>query len=437
MRTTALNMIILSGLLLILSAFSGFSQNPSWMYWDPWNAPIPSRLISALAIDENDIKWIGTEPVCGGGICTDGGLAAFDGINWIVYDTSNSTLNSNFITALSIDINNIIWAGTGHGEVSSFDGTNWEAHPFPSKDNPIITSIATDLYAYIWVTTEGNGLFMFDGIDWDTYHSGNSILLDYLNCVEVGPDNAVWVGGAGNMLFKYTGTEWIEVSLPDGIYFASTIAIDHENRIWTGSDGIFCMYFAGAWTVFDETITGIPDSTIGYVFDITFDISGNTWIGHSKGLIRYDGSEWTTFLPSNSGLLSKEILSLAADDLGNLWIGTADTGLIAYQEGGVVGMKDLLPPKQSITGTKVFPNPFTSSVTIEYTVEQAGRVLLQVYDMQGRVICILEDGLKSSGTHSVVWDGKNKNGKPLSPGVYLLQHISGEEKLSWQLIHNP
>lgn len=431
-------MIMLSGLLLILSAFSGFSQNPSWMYWDPWNAPIPSRLISALAIDENDIKWIGTEPVCGGGICTDGGLAAFDGINWIVYDTNNSTLNSNFITALSIDINNIIWAGTGHGEVSSFDGTNWEAHPFPSKDNPIITSIATDLYAYVWVTTEGNGLFMFDGIDWDTYHSGNSILLDYLNCVEVGPDNAAWVGGAGNMLFKYTGTEWIEVSLPDGIYFASTIAIDHENRIWTGSDGIFCMYFAGAWTVFDETITGIPDSTIGYVFDITFDISGNTWIGHSKGLIRYDGSEWTTYLPSNSGLLSKEILSLAADDLGNLWIGTADTGLIAYQEGGVVGIHDnLIQAEANIVLYSAYPNPFSETINIRYDLEDASPIHLSIIDLQGRTVRILKNEFQAPGNYFLSWDGKDEHGNTSAPGIYIYRLISGDTQHSQQIILFP
>jgi len=432
-------MIILSVLLLILSAFSGFSQNPSWMYWDPWNAPIPSSLISALAIDENDIKWIGTEPVCGGGICTDGGLAAFDGINWIVYDTNNSSLNSNFITALSIDMNNTIWAGTGHGEVSSFDGTNWEAHPFPSKDNPIITGIATDLYAYVWVTTEGNGLFVFDGIDWDSYHSGNSILLDYLNCVEVGPDNAVWVGGAGNMLFKYTGSAWLEIGLPDGIYFASTIAIDHENRIWSGSDGSFCMYFAGAWTIFDETITGIPDSAIGYVFDITFDISGNTWIGHSKGLIRFDGSEWTTYLPSNSGLLSKEILSLASDDLGNLWIGTADTGLIAYQEGGVVGITEERGTRndERASLSAPYPNPSSGPVNIQYELRTFSQLHLSILDLNGRIVCVLEDGMQNKGIHNIIWDSKHDDGSSCPAGVYIIRMISDKIISSHQIILQP
>ncbi|MEN8225292.1 MAG: hypothetical protein ABFS05_08020, partial [Bacteroidota bacterium] len=341
MRNPVGKYIILIAIFLLTLHLNLFSQHPAWMYWDPWTAPIPSRIVNALEVDADGIKWIGTEPVCGGGICTDGGLAAFDGVNWTIYDSLNSSLNSNFIRSLGLDLEEVLWVGTGHGQVSSFDGSNWEAYPFPIPVNVPVTSISCDLYGHIWAATEGNGIFMYDGAGWDHYHSANSILSNYLSSVEAGPDNAVWTGGTGDLLFKFTGSEWEAVALPDELFFTSAIAIDHENRIWVGSDGVFCSFYAGAWTVFDESITGIPDSTIGYVFDITFDDSGNTWIGHSEGLIKYDGAEWTTFLPSNSGMLSRHVLSLAADILGNLWIGTADTGLIAYQEGGVVKISDI------------------------------------------------------------------------------------------------
>ncbi len=421
--------------LILASHLSSFSQNPSWMYWDPWTCSIPSRFIADIAIDEEGVKWIATEPVCGGGICTDGGLAAFDGTNWIVYDSLNSSLNSNFIGAVTLDPDEVVWVGTGHGEVSSFDGNNWESHPFPTKDNVAIKSMASDLYGYIWVATEGSGLYMFDDTAWDHYHSGNSILPDYLNSVAAGPDNSVWTGGTGNKLYKYTGA-WIESSLPDDIYFTSAIAIDHENRIWVGSEGVFCNYYAGEWTVFDENITGIPDSSIGYVFDIEFGLSGNTWIGHSKGLIKYDGSEWHTYEPSNSGLLSENILSLAADELGNLWIGTADTGLIAYQEGGVVGISELrtLNSELRISLAHPFPNPSGGAVNIQYELFEPTPIQLSIIDLYGRTVRILEDGTQNKGIHKIIWDGRNDDGSLCPPGIYLIRIICNNTILSRQII---
>jgi ligand-binding sensor domain-containing protein len=49
----------------------------------------------AIAIDEQGNKWIGT---------VNGGLAKFDGVNWTVYNTSNSGLPSNLVPwAIAID----------------------------------------------------------------------------------------------------------------------------------------------------------------------------------------------------------------------------------------------------------------------------------------------------------------------------------------------
>jgi ligand-binding sensor domain-containing protein len=382
----------------------------------------------ALAIDDNGIKWIATEPICGGGICTDGGLASFDGETFTVYDSLNSTLNSNFIGAVTIDFNNIVWAGTGHGEVSSYDGTSWVAHPFPTKTNVAVTSIAADLYGYIWATTEGNGLYMYDGIEWAHFHSGNSVLVDYLSSVRVGPDNSVWVGGSGNTLFKFTDA-WTELPLPEEVFFTSCISTDNENRVWVGSDGIFCNYHAGAWTVFNESITGIPDTSMGYVFDIDFDIHGNIWIAHSEGLIKYDGAEWTTYLPSNSGLLSRHIMSLEIDILGNMWIGTADTGLIAYHEGGVVGMIEDRESKNEdrFALKNAYPNPFSSEINIGIVLNEDEDILIHIIDMSGRKIKILHEGLITAGEYLLSWDGKDEKGVECPAGIYLVRYQAGKQ----------
>lgn len=428
MKRPVVRYIILVIGLLMVSGITR-SQNPAWMYWDPWTCTIPSRYLSDIEVDAEGKKWIGTEPVCGGGICTDGGLAVFDGYTWFVYDSLNSSLNSNFIGSVHIDADDVVWVGTNHGEVSSFDGSTWEKHPFPVSVNVPVFSIESDLYGNIWAATGGQGLFMYNGSVWEQHHSGNSILPDYLSSVDVGPDNSVWAGGTGNTIFKYTG-DWTGTAMPVEMYFTSTIAINHENSVWVGSDGVFCNYFAGAWTVYDENITGIPDTAIGYVFDITFDYSGSTWIGHSKGLIKYDGADWTTYLPSNSGLLSEHIQALAADELGNLWIGTADTGLIAYQENGVVSISDIRYSKSDIRVSLLppFPNPSEGAVTIQYELEEATHIQLSIVDIFGRVVETLNMGSENKGKYSIIWNNDKLK------GIYFIRLNSNNQSLSRKLI---
>ena len=53
------------------------------------------------------------------------------------------------------------------------------------------------------------------------------------------------------------------------------------------------------------------------------------------GLAKFDGTNWTVYNTSNSGLPDNDVSSLAIDGSGNKWIGTGG-GLAVYNEGGVV-----------------------------------------------------------------------------------------------------
>jgi hypothetical protein len=59
------------------------------------------------------------------------------------------------------------------------------------------------------------------------------------------------------------------------------------------------------------------------------------------------------------------------------------------------------------------PNPFSDITNIRYKLEKAGNVQIKITDMAGRVISDLNEGFRSSGNHSVQYDGSQ-----LSKGVY-------------------
>jgi hypothetical protein len=72
------------------------------------------------------------------------------------------------------------------------------------------------------------------------------------------------------------------------------------------------------------------------------------------------------------------------------------------------------------------PSPFRESTTIEYALPREGPVRLEVLDIAGRRVRVLESGLREAGPHRVWWDGRAENGRPAAAGVYHLLLRSAE-----------
>ena len=66
-----------------------------------------------------------------------------------------------------------------------------------------------------------------------------------------------------------------------------------------------------------------------------------------------------------------------------------------------------------------FPNPFNASTAIRYRLPEASETELGVYDLLGQEVRRLVDGRAEAGTHSVLWDGRDGDGKAVGSGIYL------------------
>ena len=73
-----------------------------------------------------------------------------------------------------------------------------------------------------------------------------------------------------------------------------------------------------------------------------------------------------------------------------------------------------------------YPNPFNPTTTIEFEVPHSMDVVLNIYDISGRLIKTLVDGTKYTGIHSAVWDGTDQNGNNVANGLYIYKLMSNQ-----------
>ena len=76
-----------------------------------------------------------------------------------------------------------------------------------------------------------------------------------------------------------------------------------------------------------------------------------------------------------------------------------------------------------------FPNPFNPITNIEYYNTHEGFVSLNVYDVLGRKVAVLVDGVVTSGRHIV-----SLNGSILSSGIYYCRLLGGSSVQTKKLI---
>jgi hypothetical protein len=78
---------------------------------------------------------------------------------------------------------------------------------------------------------------------------------------------------------------------------------------------------------------------------------------------------------------------------------------------------------------RCYPNPLHSNATISFDVPKGDDVQLQVYNIKGQLVRELCAEYKQAGSHSVDWDCRDRNGRTVPAGIYLIKCKIGKQ--SW------
>jgi hypothetical protein len=71
------------------------------------------------------------------------------------------------------------------------------------------------------------------------------------------------------------------------------------------------------------------------------------------------------------------------------------------------------------------PNPSSRDFTIDYSLARDTQVSIRVYDVAGRLVATLQNGPLPAGPHTVIWDGRNQDGRRIASSVYFYRMVAG------------
>lgn len=126
------------------------------------------------------------------------------------------------------------------------------------------------------------------------------------------------------------------------------------------------------------------------------------WAGNANGVL--DGTLYTDsfqLAPSMTSTLSGDI---RIDD---------------YRFTTILSETSVEEPNESadrIALSGAYPNPFNPNTVVHFTLDAGRQTTLRVYDVLGREVANLVDGVMPAGTHRVTFDGRN-----LASGVYIIR----------------
>jgi hypothetical protein len=111
---------------------------------------------------------------------------------------------------------------------------------------------------------------------------------------------------------------------------------------------------------------------------------------------------------------------LSSDGYVTSWGWAVDN--IVVTSSGPTGVGDT-PRKVALNQN--YPNPFNPTTTITFNLPHSGATSLVVYDVRGRLVRTLIDGVLQAGPQNLEWDGRNNSGQRVASGVYLYRLTFG------------
>jgi len=73
---------------------------------------------------------------------------------------------------------------------------------------------------------------------------------------------------------------------------------------------------------------------------------------------------------------------------------------------------------------RTYPNPFSSSATLSFSVQRGEVAGIEIYDVRGRLVRLFPAFEATGDVQSVIWDGRSMDGNEVAAGLYFVRVAS-------------
>jgi hypothetical protein len=277
---------------------------------------------------------------------------------------------------------------------------------------PTCTHVTYPGTIYPWISIRN--VLATDELSWKIYRNG-SLWVDY--GFVVGGDGEKYAHTVWWTIWNLPGMPWdfgdwsVQICRNDIVISQDDFTYDGQaNQLPVVQEDIFEVEEGSS--VSGEFVANDPDGSI-FWYEIVTPPSNGT-------LDQYGGRKRKFTYTPDPGFLGEDHVVLYAIDDHNA---AGPNGTVTFTTTTDVET-DVVPETHERLLAQNHPNPFSRTTTIRFVSPEPQHVGLNIYGIDGRKVITLLDETVRSGSHDVVWNGKDASGKKVAPGIYLYTLVS-------------
>ncbi len=326
--------------------------------------------------------------------------------------------------------------------------------------------------ALAWGGASGNGAYVtWEGDWWNVVYPGETAVATLNVTVDAGFTGNVGIvfglqgDGYGEPPHSLSGTLVIDCAIDPLL----TLLTPNGNEVWGVGEArditwdpsgvpllvdILCSVDGGAsWTTVvaatedDGEHTWVVDAPVSddCLVKVSLTVDPNVDDVSDASFSIYQPIEWLSVIPAGGDVVAGATASVEVQyDTADMPYGDYYADIVITSNGGEpvvipvtlrvasTGADDRIPQKAVVYGN--YPNPFYPSTRIAFSIPEATRIRLLVYNVGGRLVRTLVDNVYGPGRHAIPWDGKGASGEELPDGVYFYRLVAGATELTGKMV---
>lgn len=277
--------------------------------------------VNTIFQDKSGFIWVGTNQ----------GLVKYNGIEFTPFTTENSLL-SNEITAITQDSAGIMWIGHQNGSISIYDGENFA--PFKPEEGISSVEISSFLISKsntVWFTTYGEGVYYWGGKNRKRVYNINTddgLLDNYTYSIVQGENSNIYIStDKGICVYDTTKQAIVDsITMSDGLpdNIVKHLCFTPDKKLWIAmEDGGLCSY-----DIETKKFNLVSNWIFGSINDFVIVNPSEFWISTKRnGIVKLNidanGVAWYKEYGKSQGL-SVQTKTVFLDREHNIWISSKE-----------------------------------------------------------------------------------------------------------------